>query len=66
MLQVDDGFLVFPVGLDNHALDGASDHTEGMGFYLNNAETLLTLQAAALPLIVAQIDRLITDSQLGA
>ena len=66
MLQVDDGFLVFPVGLDNHALDGASDHTEGMGFFLNNAETLLTLQATALPLIVAQIDRFITDSQLGA
>ena len=66
MLQVDDGFLVFPVGLDNHALDGATDHAEGMGLFLNNAETLLTLQATALPLIVAQIDRLITDSQLGA
>ena len=37
-----------------------------MGLFLNNAETLLTLQAAALPLIVAQIDRLIGDSQLGA
>lgn len=66
VLQVDDGLLVFPVGLDNHALDGATDHAKGMGLFLNNTETLLTLQATALPLIVAQIDRLIGDSQLGA
>ena len=66
MLQVDDGFLVFPVGLDDHTLDGATDHAEGMGLFLNNTEPLLALQAAALPLIVAQIDRLIGDSQLGA
>ena len=66
MLQVDNGLLVFPVGLDDHALDGTTDHAEGMGLFLNNAETLLTLQASALPLIVAQIDRLIGDSQLGA
>ena len=66
MLQVDDGFLVFPVGLDDHTLDGATDHAEGMRLFLNNAETLLTLQATALPLIVAQVNRLIGDSQLGA
>ena len=43
MLQVNDGFLVFPVGLDDHALDGTTDHAEGTGLFLNNAETLLTL-----------------------
>ena len=66
MLQVNNGFFVFPVGLDDHALDGTTDHAEGTGLFLNNAETLLTLQAATLPLLVAQIDRLIRDSQLGA
>ena len=66
MLQVNDGFLVFPVGLDDHALDGTTDHAEGTGLFLDNAETLLTLQAAALPLIVAQVDRFIGDRQLGA
>ena len=66
MLQVDDGFLIFPVGLDNHALDGTADHAEGMGLFLNNAETLLALQTAALPLLVAQIDWLIGDRKLGA
>ena len=66
MLQVNDGFLVFPVGLDDHTLNGTTDHAEGTGLFLNNAETLLTLQATALPLIVAQNDRLIRDSQLGA
>ena len=66
MLQVDDGFLVFPVGLDDHALNRATNHTEGMRLFLNNAEPLLALQTAALPLLVAQIDRLIRDRQLGA
>ena len=66
MLQVNDGFLVFPVGLDDHALDGTTDHAEGTGLFLDNAETLLALQAATLPLLVAQIDRLIRDRQLGA
>ena len=66
MLQVNDGFLVFPVGLDDHALDGTTDHAEGTGLFLDNAETLLSLQATALPFIVAQVDRLIGDRQLGA
>ena len=66
MLQVNDGFLVFPVGLNDHALNGTTDHAEGTGLFLDNAETLLALQAAALPFIVAQNDRLIGDSQLGA
>ena len=66
MLQVDDSFLVFPVGLDDHALNRATNHTEGTGLFLDNAEPLLALQTAALPLLVAQIDRLIGDRQLGA
>ena len=58
MLQVNDGFLIFPVGLNDHALDGTTDHAEGTGLFLDNAETLLSLQATALPFIVAQVDRL--------
>ena len=66
MLQIDDGLLIFPVGLDNQALDGATDHAEGTGLLLDNTEPLLALQAATLPLLIAQIDRLIRDRQLSA
>ena len=66
MLQIDDGLLIFPVGLDNQALDGATDHAEGTGLLLDNTEPLLALQATTLPLLIAQIDRLIRDRQLSA
>ena len=43
MLQVDDGLLVFPVGLNDHTLDGATHDAEGAGLFLDNSETLLAL-----------------------
>ena len=43
MLQVDDGLLVFPVGLNDHTLDGAPHDAEGVGLFLDNSETLLAL-----------------------
>ena len=66
MLQVDDRLLIFPVGLNNQALNRATDHAEGTGLLLDNAEPLLALQTATLPLIIAKIDRLVRDRQLGA
>ena len=66
MLQVDDGLLIFPVGLDNQTLNGATDNAEGTGLLLDNTEALLALQAATLPLLVAQIDRLIGNRKFRA